>query len=153
VNSSLFNPTPSLAAMIMNHFKMGSRTINYNLGGMGCSASLVAIDLAKQVCIVSAVFACVAVCETILSLIPEACKHKCLSHEVCWLLPDADVLLLLLLLQVLQTLPDTYVLVVSHENITNNWYPGNDRSMLLPNCIFRCNGAAMLLTNKPTEAR
>jgi 3-ketoacyl-CoA synthase len=50
VNSSLFNPTPSLAAMIMNHFKMGSRTINYNLGGMGCSASLVAIDLAKQVC-------------------------------------------------------------------------------------------------------
>jgi 3-ketoacyl-CoA synthase len=56
-------------------------------------------------------------------------------------------------LQVLQTLPDTYVLVVSHENITNNWYPGNDRSMLLPNCIFRCNGAAMLLTNKPKEAR
>lgn len=49
VNSSLFNPTPSLAACIMNHFKMGSRTINYNLGGMGCSASLVAIDLAKQV--------------------------------------------------------------------------------------------------------
>jgi predicted naringenin-chalcone synthase len=67
VNSSLFNPTPSLAAMVMNHFKMGSRTINYNLGGMGCSASLVAIDLAKQVCIVAPVFACVAVWETILS--------------------------------------------------------------------------------------
>jgi hypothetical protein len=49
VNSSLFNPTPSLSACIMNHFKMGSKTINYNLGGMGCSASLVAIDLAKQV--------------------------------------------------------------------------------------------------------
>lgn len=47
---SLFNPTPSLSACIMNHFKMGSKTINYNLGGMGCSASLVAIDLAKQVC-------------------------------------------------------------------------------------------------------
>eukprot|EP00879_Flechtneria_rotunda_P008746 GHRR01009160.1.p1 GENE.GHRR01009160.1~~GHRR01009160.1.p1 ORF type:complete len:292 (+),score=90.74 GHRR01009160.1:2046-2921(+) len=56
-------------------------------------------------------------------------------------------------MQVLQTLPHTYVLVVSHENITNNWYPGNDRSMLLPNCIFRCNGAAMLLSNKTTEAR
>jgi hypothetical protein len=37
VNCSLFNPTPSLSAMIMNHFKMGSNTINYNLGGMGCS--------------------------------------------------------------------------------------------------------------------
>jgi hypothetical protein len=32
-------------------------------------------------------------------------------------------------------------------------YPGNDRSMLLPNVIFRCNGAAMLLSNKPKEAR
>jgi hypothetical protein len=37
VNCSLFNPTPSLSAMVMNHFKMGSNTINYNLGGMGCS--------------------------------------------------------------------------------------------------------------------
>jgi predicted naringenin-chalcone synthase len=37
VNCSLFNPTPSLCAMIMNHFKMSSRTISYNLGGMGCS--------------------------------------------------------------------------------------------------------------------
>jgi hypothetical protein len=36
-NSSLFNTTPSLSAAIMNHFKMGSNTINYNLGGMGCS--------------------------------------------------------------------------------------------------------------------
>lgn len=37
VNCSLFNPTPSLSALIMNHFKMPSNTINYNLGGMGCS--------------------------------------------------------------------------------------------------------------------
>ena len=37
VNSSLFNPTPSLSAMIMNRFKMPPTTINYNLGGMGCS--------------------------------------------------------------------------------------------------------------------
>ncbi|GBF95889.1 hypothetical protein Rsub_08480 [Raphidocelis subcapitata] len=101
VNSSLFNPTPSLAAMIMNRFKMSSSTINYNLGGMGCSASLVAIDLARKA---------------------------------------------------LQLMPNSYVLVVSHENITNNWYPGQDRSMLVPNCIFRANGAAMLLTNKASEA-
>jgi 3-ketoacyl-CoA synthase len=37
-NSSLFNPTPSLSATIMNHFKMPHTTFNYNLGGMGCSA-------------------------------------------------------------------------------------------------------------------
>lgn len=54
--------------------------------------------------------------------------------------------------KVLQLQPNTYVLVVSHENITNNWYPGQDRSMLVPNCIFRSNGAAMLLTNKASES-
>ena len=36
-NCSLFNPTPSLSATIMHHFGMGASTINYNLGGMGCS--------------------------------------------------------------------------------------------------------------------
>jgi hypothetical protein len=35
---SLFNTTPSLAATIMNHFKMGSNTLSYNISGMGCSA-------------------------------------------------------------------------------------------------------------------
>jgi predicted naringenin-chalcone synthase len=37
VNCSLFCPTPSLCAHIMNHFKMDRNTITYNLGGMGCS--------------------------------------------------------------------------------------------------------------------
>ncbi|KIZ00887.1 3-ketoacyl-CoA synthase 17 [Monoraphidium neglectum] len=47
-NSSLFNPTPSLSAMIMNKFKMGPKTQNFALGGMGCSAGVIALDLAKQ---------------------------------------------------------------------------------------------------------
>ncbi|WIA44626.1 hypothetical protein OEZ86_007343 [Tetradesmus obliquus] len=47
-NSSLFNTTPSLSATIMNHFKMSSKTLNYNLAGMGCSAGVIAIDLARQ---------------------------------------------------------------------------------------------------------
>jgi 3-ketoacyl-CoA synthase len=38
-NSSLFNPTPSLSAAIMNHFKMSSKTLGYSLGGMGCSGA------------------------------------------------------------------------------------------------------------------
>lgn len=34
VNCSLFSPTPSLASMIVNQFKMGSDIITYNLAGM-----------------------------------------------------------------------------------------------------------------------
>ncbi|KAF6266311.1 FAE1/Type III polyketide synthase-like protein-domain-containing protein [Scenedesmus sp. NREL 46B-D3] len=101
VNCSLFCPTPSLCAHIMNHFKMGKSTITYNLGGMGCSASPIAVDLARQM---------------------------------------------------LQLYPDTYALVVSTENITQNMYKGTQRSMLIPNVLFRVGGAAMLMTNKRSEA-
>lgn len=48
VNCSLFNPTPSLSAMIVNNFKMRSDIISYNLSGMGCSAGVIAIGLAKE---------------------------------------------------------------------------------------------------------
>lgn len=48
VNCSLFNPTPSLTAMIVNHFKMRSDVNSYNLGGMGCSAGVIAVGLAKE---------------------------------------------------------------------------------------------------------
>eukprot|EP00201_Polytomella_parva_P009444 CAMPEP_0175051290 /NCGR_PEP_ID=MMETSP0052_2-20121109/7711_1 /TAXON_ID=51329 ORGANISM="Polytomella parva, Strain SAG 63-3" /NCGR_SAMPLE_ID=MMETSP0052_2 /ASSEMBLY_ACC=CAM_ASM_000194 /LENGTH=350 /DNA_ID=CAMNT_0016315545 /DNA_START=521 /DNA_END=1573 /DNA_ORIENTATION=+ len=97
INCSLFNPTPSLCAMVINHFKMRSNIISYNLSGMGCSASPIAIDLARQM---------------------------------------------------LQLYPNQYALVLSNENITQNWYFGNERSMLLPNCLFRVGGAAMLLSNR-----
>ena len=48
VSCSCFNPTPSLAAMVVNHFDMKESTLTYNLGGMGCSSSLVSVDLAKH---------------------------------------------------------------------------------------------------------
>lgn len=41
--------------------------------------------------------------------------------------------------------------MVSTENITQNWYQGNDRSMLVSNCLFRMGGAAMLLSNRPSD--
>lgn len=53
VNCSLFNPTPSLSAMIVNHYKLRGNILSYNLGGMGCSAGLISIDLAKQLLQVS----------------------------------------------------------------------------------------------------
>ncbi|CAA7405623.1 unnamed protein product [Spirodela intermedia] len=48
VNCSLFNPTPSLSAMIVNHYKLRGNVMSYNLGGMGCSAGLISVDLAKH---------------------------------------------------------------------------------------------------------
>ncbi|KAF3338158.1 3-ketoacyl-CoA synthase 11-like protein [Carex littledalei] len=102
VNCSLFCPTPSLSAMVVNHYKLRGNISSYNLGGMGCSAGLISVDLARQL---------------------------------------------------LQVHKNTYALVVSMENITLNWYWGNDRSMLLSNCLFRMGGAAILLTNRRSERR
>ncbi|XP_072971177.1 3-ketoacyl-CoA synthase 11-like [Typha angustifolia] len=48
VNCSLFNPTPSFTAMIVHRYKLRGNVITYNLGGMGCSAGVIAIDLAKN---------------------------------------------------------------------------------------------------------
>ncbi|XP_047312529.1 3-ketoacyl-CoA synthase 1-like [Impatiens glandulifera] len=48
VNCSIFNPIPSFTSMIVNHYKLKDDICSYNLSGMGCSASLRAIELAKQ---------------------------------------------------------------------------------------------------------
>ena len=103
VNCSLFNPTPSLASMLVHRFGLRSDVDAYNLGGMGCSAGVLATGLAAK------------------------------------LLAERG--------------PGGYALVVSTENITQNWYRGNERSMLIPNTIFRMGAAAVLLTNAPREAR
>uniref|UniRef100_A0A7C9EQH9 3-ketoacyl-CoA synthase n=1 Tax=Opuntia streptacantha TaxID=393608 RepID=A0A7C9EQH9_OPUST len=100
VNCSLFNPTPSLSSMIVNHYKLDPSVKTFNLSGMGCSAGLISIDLAKHL---------------------------------------------------LRASPNSRALVFSTENITQNWYFGNDRSMLLCNCIFRMGGAAVLLSNKAQD--
>ena len=34
--------------MIVNHFKMHSNIVSYNLSGMGCSAGLISISLARE---------------------------------------------------------------------------------------------------------
>ncbi|KAK4345230.1 hypothetical protein RND71_035406 [Anisodus tanguticus] len=48
VNIGVHNPTPSLSSMIVNHYKLGSDVLTYNISGMGCSAGLISIDLANR---------------------------------------------------------------------------------------------------------
>ncbi|KAH6823457.1 3-ketoacyl-CoA synthase 7 [Perilla frutescens var. hirtella] len=47
-NCSIFCPTPSIAAMIINKFGFRCNVKSVSLSGMGCSAGLVAINLAKD---------------------------------------------------------------------------------------------------------
>ncbi|KAI8574489.1 hypothetical protein RHMOL_Rhmol01G0358000 [Rhododendron molle] len=81
VNCCIFCAVPSLSSVIVNRYKMKEGVVSYNLSGMGCTAGLIAINLAKQ------------------------------------------------LLQ------------------------GNDRSKFLINCLFRVGGAAILLSNRPSDHR
>jgi predicted naringenin-chalcone synthase len=97
VNCSLFVPTPSLAAMVHSHFGLRSDCKTYNLGGMGCSASLIGIDLAKEL---------------------------------------------------LQCHPGWRALVVSTENLSQQLYLGKEKSMLVQNMLFRCGGAAIVLSSR-----
>lgn len=100
VNCSLFNPTPSLSAMVINKYKLRSDIKSFNLSGMGCSASVISIDLAKDL---------------------------------------------------LQANRNSIAVVLSTENITQNWYTGNEKPMLVQNTLFRMGGAGIMLSNKSSD--
>ncbi|KAL3625237.1 hypothetical protein CASFOL_030691 [Castilleja foliolosa] len=48
VNCGVLNTTPSLSAMLINHYKLGQGIQSFNLGGMGCAAGITAVDLAND---------------------------------------------------------------------------------------------------------
>ena len=45
---SIFCPTPSMSAAIVNHFKMRPDVHSYHLGGMGCSMGVVSVNLVRD---------------------------------------------------------------------------------------------------------
>lgn len=45
------------------------------------------------------------------------------------------------------------ILVAGTENITWNIYMGNQRSMLITNCIFRLGAVAFMMSNHPADRR
>ncbi|KAF4362171.1 hypothetical protein F8388_010619 [Cannabis sativa] len=47
-NCSLFCPTPSISSMVINKFGFRSNIKSFSLSGMGCSAGILAISLAKD---------------------------------------------------------------------------------------------------------
>jgi 3-ketoacyl-CoA synthase len=47
-NSSLLSTTPSFTSLIANRYGMRHDVVAHNLSGMGCSAGIIAIDLAKR---------------------------------------------------------------------------------------------------------
>jgi len=104
INCSLFSPTPSLCALVISKFGMRSDIQSFNLSGMGCGASLISVDLAKN-----------------------------LLQRRSGLFRGGKAL------------------VVSTEVITPNLYHGNERNFLLQNTLFRCGGAAIVLSNKWTD--
>lgn len=101
VNISMLACVPSLSSRIVNRYKLREDVKTYNLCGMGCSASLVSLNIVESI-------------------------FKSKKNQLA--------------------------LVVTSESLTPNWYIGNDKSMILSNCLFRTGGCTMILTNKPSLA-
>lgn len=102
VNISMIAIMPSLSSRIINRYKMRKDIKVFNLTGMGCSASLISVDIVRSV---------------------------------------------------FKTNKNMNAMVVTSESLSPNWYSGNDRSMILANCLFRSGGAVILLSNKRSLER
>jgi hypothetical protein len=137
-NSSLFNPTPSLSAMIMNKFKMGPKT---QVRRACCAAQLLSTASgcrqlsapARRFCLLAEKWPGIAqVCSRVfilLSVWRDTPQNLPQNFALGGMGCSAGVIALDLAKQLLEHNPGEYCLVVSHENITNAHYKGRDRAM------------------------
>jgi hypothetical protein len=142
-NCSLFNTTPSLSASVMNHFGMSGKVINYNLGGMGCSGEGGGSG-AEWVCGCRGRAGRRGVACQAGSGREAPCPNRRSTLCRCRFesRPAAGVVAIDLARQMLQLYPNTYALVVSHENLTSNWWA---------DCLSG-RGPASLATPRPPHA-
>lgn len=78
-------------------------------------------------------------------------REDCKSFHLAGMGCSASLVACKLASDLMRNRPNQYALVVSTENITRNWYVGNEKPMLVANCLFRLGCAAILLTNNPSE--
>ncbi|PWA79411.1 very-long-chain 3-ketoacyl-CoA synthase, Thiolase-like protein [Artemisia annua] len=151
VNCCIYNTQPSLSSIIVNRYKFKENIITYNLAGMGCSAGLLAIGLAKQLLQKKGTKTIIKPCIVFYNNV----HMWALALYICLAFNGAYV--------VLSSLDDgelpqkvhknSYALIVSTESITENCYTGKHRSKFLINCLFRVGGAAILLSNRSSDRR
>eukprot|EP00884_Botryococcus_braunii_P007698 jgi/Botrbrau1/1692/Bobra.116_2s0034.1 len=100
--NSNFVPVPSLSAVVANHFRMGTTTLNYCLSGSGCVTGMSAVQYAVDV---------------------------------------------------LKANKEMRALVMMGETTTAGFFSGKSLELLAPNTIFRLGGAALLLSNRRSDAK
>jgi len=75
-------------------------------------------------------------------------KDDISSYNLSGMGCSAGLISIELVKNLLASRPFSKALVVSTENLTQNLYHGNERGFLLQNTLFRCGGAAILLSNR-----
>ncbi|KAI3519535.1 hypothetical protein L1887_08733 [Cichorium endivia] len=102
VNCSGFCTSPSLSSIIVNRYSMREDIKSFSISGMGCSASALAVDMARNL---------------------------------------------------LKVHNNSNAVILSTEILSNGWYAGKDRSMMILNCLFRSGSAAILISNKKSAKK
>jgi 3-ketoacyl-CoA synthase len=86
-NSSLYAPTPSFVSLIVNKYRLREDVVSHNLSGMGCSAGIIAIDLAKHLLQVYSIHTAISthadLITFLIDLMPCNCTTRAPPPETC----------------------------------------------------------------------